>query len=127
VIHERHFTVEEANGMLSLLEAALEELRGARDALTDAELHSLLADAAPANGGGRAGRQVGEAFVRVRGILLGLEQTGIVVRDIDRGLADFPAIRDGREVYLCWQRGEERIEFWHELEAGFRGRQPLQA
>ena len=49
----------------------------------------------------------------------------IVVRDIDRGLIDFPALHDGREVYLCWELGEERIGFWHELEAGYGGRRPL--
>jgi hypothetical protein len=49
----------------------------------------------------------------------------IVLRDIDRGLVDFPAIREGREVYLCWQLGEEAVEHWHDLESGFGGRQPI--
>jgi hypothetical protein len=48
-----------------------------------------------------------------------------VVRDIDRGLIDFPAIRDGQEVYLCWELGEDRVAWWHELDAGYGGRQPL--
>jgi hypothetical protein len=49
----------------------------------------------------------------------------IVLRDLDRGLVDFPALRDEREVYLCWVEGEDEIAFWHELEAGYAGRQPL--
>ena len=126
MIHDRHFTVEEANALLEGLDTVLEELRDARDRLTDAERHEVLAGAAPQNGGGESGREVGEAFLDVRRMLLGLEQAGVVVRDIDRGLVDFPSIRDGREVYLCWQRGEEEVAFWHDLESGFRGREQLE-
>ena len=58
--------------------------------------------------------------------LLALQELGIVVRDIERGLIDFPAIHEGREVYLCWELDEPpRIAFWHDLEAGYGGRQPL--
>jgi hypothetical protein len=125
LIHDRHFTVDEANALLERLEAVLGELRDARDRLTDAELHEALAGAAPQNGGGEPGREVGEAFLDVRRMLMGLEEAGIVIRDIDRGLVDFPAMRDGREVYLCWRRGEESVGYWHELESGFRGREPI--
>lgn len=112
--------------LLSRLEDVLGELREARDQLTDAELHEALAGAAPQNGGGEPGREVGEAFLQVRRLLLGLEEAGVVVRDIDRGLVDFPAVLDGEEVYLCWQSGEDQVEFWHDLEGGFAGRQPLE-
>ena len=61
----------------------------------------------------------------MRRLLAALTEVGIVVRDIDRGLIDFPAIIEGREVYLCWQLGEEEVGYWHELDAGFDGRQPL--
>jgi len=125
VIHGRHFTVEEANGLLGRVEPALRSLREARDRLTDAELHEALSEAAPANGGGEPGREVGQAFLEVRALLAELQGLGIVVRDIDRGLIDFPAIRDGREVYLCWELDEGDVAFWHELESGFRGRRPL--
>jgi hypothetical protein len=125
VIHERHFTLEEANALLPKLEPLLSDLRRARDQLTDAEAHEALSGAAPGNGGGTSGRQVGEAFLEVRRMLASLEELGLVLRDIDRGLVDFPAILEGREVYLCWEEGEERISFWHHLDAGFGGRQPL--
>ena len=49
----------------------------------------------------------------------------MVLRDLDRGLVDFPSIRDDREVYLCWVEGEDEIGYWHDLEAGFAGREPL--
>jgi hypothetical protein len=125
LIHDRHFTVDEANALLPRVGPALESLRDARDRLTDAELHEILAGSAPTNGGGDAGRQVGEAFLQVRGLLGELQGLGLVVRDLDRGLIDFPAIIEGREVYLCWELGEDAIEFWHDLESGYGGRQAL--
>jgi hypothetical protein len=54
-----------------------------------------------------------------------IEQSGIVLRDIDRGLVDFPALIDGREVLLCWELGEEEVAYWHDLDTGFDGREPL--
>jgi hypothetical protein len=68
---------------------------------------------------------VGEAFLVVRSLLGELQERGLVVRDINRGLVDFPAIIDGEEAYLCWQAGEERVAFWHDMESGFVGRRPL--
>lgn len=111
--------------LLAEVEPMLRELRAARDQLTDAEAHQLLADAAPTNGGGAPGRGVGEGFLAVRRLLGAVQELGIVVRDIDRGLIDFPAIIDGQEVYLCWQLDEDGISWWHDLESGFGGRQPL--
>ena len=125
MIHERHFTVEEANAILDSLKPLLRGLREARDVLTDTDSHALLAEAAPTNGGGDPGRHVGEAFLEVRRMLVSIQEAGIVVRDIERGLIDFHAIRDGEEVYLCWELGEDEVAWWHELDAGYGGRQPL--
>jgi hypothetical protein len=124
-LHERHFTVEQANASLASVKPLLQKLRDARDMLTDEEAHAALVDAAPTNGGGEAGTQVGEAFLEVRRLLVLLQEAGIVVRDIDRGLIDFPTIIDDREVYLCWELGEDEVGWWHELDAGYRGREPL--
>ena len=125
MIHDRHYTVEEANRLLPRLEPMLVELRVARDRLTEQEAHEALAGAAPANGGGERGRRVGEAFLEVRRLLVELQELGLVVRDVDRGLVDFPAIVEGREVYLCWQLGEDEVGHWHHLDAGYGGRRPL--
>jgi hypothetical protein len=124
-VYERHFTLAEANAMLPQLTALLNQLREAKDELTDAEAHEALSDAAPTNGGGGEGRQVGVAFLAVRSMLETIEQEGIVLRDIDRGLVDFPALIDGREVYLCWELGEDEVAYWHDLDAGYGGREPL--
>lgn len=126
MIHDRHYSLDEANSLLAKVKPVLRKLRDAKDLLTDEEAHELLSDAAPGNGGGEAGRQVGEAFLEVRQLLGALQEAAIVVRDIDRGLIDFPAIRDGEEVYLCWELGEDSISYWHDLDDGYRGRQPLE-
>jgi hypothetical protein len=54
-----------------------------------------------------------------------LDGLGVVVKDLDLGLLDFPASRDGEEVELCWQVGEDAVEYWHPLDAGYRGRKPI--
>jgi len=125
LVHERHFTREEANALLPQLTTMLDQLRDAKDELTDSEAHEALSEAAPTNGGGEEGRQVGVAFLEVRRLLEAIEQAGIVLRDIDRGLIDFPTLIEGREVYLCWELGEDEVAYWHELETGYGGREPL--
>jgi hypothetical protein len=125
VLHERHFTREQADAAVAQLEELLPRLKQAKDSLTDEDARAALSDAAPGNGGGDPGRQVGESFLEVRRLLGELGEMGVVLRDIDRGLIDFPALVDEREVYLCWQLGEDRVAFWHDVEAGFQGRQPL--
>ena len=121
----RHYSPAEANAALATLRPLLERLQEARDQLTDEEAHEALSDASGGNGGGEHGVQVGEAFLEVRRILTALQEAGIVLRDIDRGLVDFPSTRDGREVYLCWELGEDEVAWWHDPDAGFGGREPL--
>jgi hypothetical protein len=125
LVYERHFTRAEANALRPQLTTLLSQLLEAKDELTDAEAHEALSEAAPTNGGGEEGKQVGVAFLEVRRLLETIEQSGIVLRDIDRGLVDFPAVIDGREVYLCWEFGEDDVGYWHEMEAGYGGREPL--
>ena len=72
-----------------------------------------------------AQRDVDRLTQRLQRDLLEIAGRGIIVQDLGRGLVDFPSYREGREVYLCWLRGEERISHWHETDAGFGGRQAL--
>jgi hypothetical protein len=53
------------------------------------------------------------------------QRRDILIKDIDRGLLDFPAIIGGKEVFLCWEKDEQDIEFWHDLDTGYAGREPL--
>jgi hypothetical protein len=126
VIHERHFSLAEANAAIKWVTERIEAIRDARDRLAEPDAHAALAESAPANGGGEPARFVGEAFRDVRRLLVELQATGIVLRDLDRGLVDFPALLDGREVYLCWEEGEDEIAYWHDVDSGFSGRQPLE-
>lgn len=125
LVHERHYTRDEANALLPRVKPLLRKLRDAKDMLTDEEAHEVLAEAAPTNGGGEPGVQVGEAFMEVQQLLGALNEAGIVVRDVDRGLIDFPSIREEQEVYLCWELGEDAVDHWHDLDSGYRGRQSL--
>jgi len=125
VIHERHYTLAEASELLPRVVELVERMRSARDRLGDREAREALSEAGPTNGGGDPGRTVSEGFVELRDSMAELRELDVVLRDIDRALLDFPSIRDGHEVYLCWQEGEDAIEYWHEPEAGFAGRQPL--
>lgn len=123
--YEHHFTREEANQAIDEILPILQSLRDAKDLLTDEEAHEVLTAAAPTNGGGEQGVQIGNSFLQVQKLLTSLQEMGILIRDIDRGLIDFPAIKDDREIYLCWQIGEESVENWHELDSGFSEREPL--
>jgi hypothetical protein len=125
VRHDRHYTLDEARAELPWVAEQLAVMRAARERLTDRETRTALIAGAPANGGGQPGRQVGEAFLALQAAASRFDEREIVLRDLDRGLIDFPAIRDGREVYLCWIDGEPDIGFWHELDAGYAGRQEL--
>jgi hypothetical protein len=93
--------------------------------LADRERAERLGAVAGGNGGGADGTVFGEAALRFSRGLTQIDRWGVIVRDLDTGICDFPALREGREVYLCWRVGEERIEWWHETGAGFAGRQPL--
>jgi hypothetical protein len=125
VKHERHYTLEQANAALPWVGERIERLREAQELLTEKEARDALTEAAPGNGGGEPGQVVSEGFLALRSGLAELEAMEIVLRDLERGLVDFPSLREGREVYLCWVEGEDEIAFWHELEAGYAGRQPL--
>lgn len=125
MIHARHYTLEEASELLPRVVGLVERMRAARSRLGDREAREALSEAGPTNGGGSPGRTVSEGFLELRDSMIELNELEVVLRDLDRGLLDFPSLRDGQEVYLCWQEGEDAIGFWHEPDAGFGGRRPL--
>lgn len=123
--HTRHYTVEQANAALGWVREQLERLRSAQRAFVDEDTRTALAEAATTNGGGTPGRAVSEAFLDLNSVAADFQQLEIVVRDVGRGLVDFPAVRDGREVYLCWEDGEDEVSHWHEVDGGYGGRRKL--
>jgi hypothetical protein len=82
-------------------------------------------DKVPLDGFSPAGVPYVAAATQLVSLLHHVKEMGVHIKDIDRGLCDFPYMRNGRVVYLCWQLGEDAIAFWHDIEAGFAGREPL--
>jgi hypothetical protein len=134
-VAHRTFTLEEAN-------AALAELRPVAERMVDLRRHHRgalekrdeLRARIGSNGGGLSATDVAavEAEVEQLGDALAacidrLHKAGVQVKDVDAGLLDFPSLRRGVEVLLCWRVGEESIAFWHGADEGFAGRKPLDA
>ena len=124
---KKFFTAEEANRLIPRVKEIVEELRrGRRRLLSHRSTAEAMAQKAGGNGGGaEAVTYLTDYSQESRQGLAQLEAMGIVLKDLERGLIDFPHWRDGREVYLCWEYGEDRIDFWHETDSGYSGRQPL--
>lgn len=131
---QRYFTPEEANELLPEVRLAAEELVEHRlAARAVAAKRAQLVTRIAGNGGDfdpQEPRELEEDFERETAAIAEaverLERLGVIVKDADRGLVDFPALREsGEEVLLCWQVGEDEIAYWHGLEEGFAGRKPL--
>ena len=121
------FTLDEANSLIPWLAKKFRKLNMLRKEYVVAQTRigdiQLTSDKAIADAGLR---EVAEqlAWQIDQGIEEILDQ-GIIVRDVSRGLVDFPSLRDNQDIYLCWISGEERIEYWHETDRGFSHRQPI--
>lgn len=123
---QRLFTVDEANDLLPTLQEILQEVYLRRDALREkAPAMEPILKAAAANGGGKTGSEYGVEAYKLYLSIERIREHGVILKDLNMGLLDFPHEREGRVVFLCWHSPEERIEYWHEIEAGYTGRQPL--
>lgn len=123
MIDERHFTLEEALAELEPLRERLPRLREARHALIAAS--ERIDEAVAVDGGGVEGTDWFRAQSALRGELEWVISRGIVLRDPETGLVDFPSERDGEDVYLCWRLGEPTIAWYHDRTTGFIGRKRL--
>jgi hypothetical protein len=122
------FTVEEANALLPSVRQLLRRLQRFRRRLAAyREEVRQAAEQADQGGGGIAGGLVyARLLTNFAGQMSELEALGVQLKDFDRGLVDFPSLRDGRIVLLCWQLDEgDELEWWHDMDAGFAGRTPL--
>ncbi|MFL5799916.1 MAG: DUF2203 domain-containing protein [Actinomycetota bacterium] len=117
------FTIEEAEALLPDLRDALDRMREARQTLlrTGERVKEVVAG----NGGGRENREYRDAAEVLKTEVERISAMGIVLRDVESGLVDFPSEREGRQVFLCWRLGEDHVGFWHPPETGIAGRQPL--
>jgi hypothetical protein len=123
--HERHYTLDEARELRAWVAERVDVARAAVHVLGSAEARGALRDIDAATGGAWPGRTVAQATLNLQRAIVELQAADIVVRDVVRGLVDFPALRAGEEIYLCWLVDEAEIEHWHELDAGFAGRRRI--
>ena len=122
----RYFTLAEANQTLEMIRPLMDEIQSIRNNIIDHQPEAWPAiEKSAGNGGNPTLSKLVEDFDHLDKILHKILETGAQVKDINTGLLDFPALREGHEVYLCWKHGEGQIAFWHEVEAGFAGRQPI--
>ena len=119
---DRVFTADAANAELEDLRTLLPRLREARRRLVKAS--TRITDAVASDGGGVAGTDWFDAQLELKADVQQLAKAGILLRDPEKGLVDFPAERDGRRVFLCWQLGEDEVSFFHEETNGFSSRKP---
>jgi hypothetical protein len=130
---ERIFTPEEANAALEELRPLVEAMVVAKHVLDEAqEERDTLTQQIAGNGGGIPPAElaahdeaVETAAAELASAIGQVQQAGVLVKDLDSGLVDFPAVRNGEDILLCWQLGEDEVAYWHGLEDGFAGRQPL--
>lgn len=122
------FTIEEANALLPSVREILRKIQRSRRRLAAYRKQSkLAAEGAEMGGGGMAdGALYAAILTNFTEEMAELEDLGVQLKDFERGLVDFPSLRDGRVVLLCWQLGEgDELEWWHDVDAGFGGRTPL--
>jgi hypothetical protein len=125
MLHQRHYTTDTANEVIPLVRATVHRLQDAKRLLQEEGFDPGFATLADVVGGAWAGRRRALAAVTATLGFEQLEELDLLVRDLEAGLIDFPALRDGREVYLCWQVDEPEIGHWHAAETGYPGRLPL--
>jgi hypothetical protein len=129
----RHFTPEEANAALSEVAPLVEQMVARRRAHLEAlERQEQLEGHIRGNGGGIPPARLADASAEIDDearelarLVDAIAEHGAQVKDVDEGLIDFPALRDGETVLLCWLLGEDEIRYWHPVEEGFAGRRPL--
>ncbi len=122
---DKHYTREEASRLLPQIRLWLGRLNELSENLErlDKRLTSLAGQGNDI--GGESVNNWIRTLAEMQEILAEFQSRSIFIKDLSRGLLDFPAIIGGREVFLCWELDEEKVEFWHDLEAGYGGREPL--
>lgn len=122
----RYFTLTKANEALKIIRPLMDDVMLIRQRIlaNQPEIWSVVEKSA-GNGGNLTLSKMVIEFEKFDVLIHKIQDAGAQIKDINIGLIDFSALKDGREVYLCWQHGEGDIAFWHEIEDGYAGRQPI--
>ena len=122
---KRHYSVEEARALLPQIRQWLSQLAHLRQQLAEGDRSLGVGSSYGQDlGGERVNRHV-RTLADIKDLLWQFQSREIQVKDLDCGLIDFPALVGGREVFFCWEQDEDDIEFWHEIDAGYAGRERL--
>lgn len=122
----RYFSLPQANEALHTIRPLMDEIQAIRRKVMSSQPEAWTAiEKSMGNGGNRTLSRMVQDFEKLDALVHQILDTGVLIKDINIGLLDFPALKEGREVYLCWQYGEGEIAFWHEVDAGFAGRQSI--
>ena len=120
------FSLQEANEALAVIRPIIDEVQAIRQKILASQPEAWPAiEKSAGNGGNKTMSRLVEDFERMDALVHQILDTGAQIKDINIGLLDFSTMRNGREVYLCWKYGEEDIAFWHEVDAGYAGRRPI--
>ena len=122
------FSLFEANEALKIIRPLMDEVQSIRQKILAKQPEAWPAiEKSAGNGGNKALSAMVQDFEQLDALIHQILDTGVQIKDINLGLLDFSTTRNGREVYLCWKYGEEEIAFWHEVDAGFAGRQSIES
>lgn len=129
----RYFTLDEANAALEELRPLAEEMVSKQRDLVEAQGRRAALGAQVGTNGGdltpsdfaEADQELEHAATELARTVEQIQAAGVLVKDLDQGLLDFPSVRDGEEILLCWRIGEDEIAYWHGTEEGFAGRKPI--
>ncbi len=125
-MNERTYSLAEANALLPQVRSLVRQILVARARVLELQPELWPAiERAVFNGGGKAVSEATHHILLIQQVLSVLQQLNVLVKDINTGLVDFPALRDGQLVYLCWQYDEPSVQFWHDVDSGFAGRQRI--
>ncbi len=123
----KHYTRDEARALLPQVRQWLARLGELRDKFGKCETRIAALLASGCDVGGDSANNWVKAFLQMKAVLNEFRKREIQIKNLDRGLIDFPAVLAGKEVFLCWEQDEDDIEYWHDLDTGYAGRERLKA
>jgi len=120
----KYFSLDQANAIVKAISPMLAEVLEIRQVILESQPKVWpVIESAAGNGGSMAASQITREFQRLDLLVREIKRTGAILKDINNGLVDFLAKREGRDIYLCWQYGEDSVLYWHEIDDGYKGRQ----
>jgi hypothetical protein len=123
--YRKHYSRETARALLPEIRLWLKRIETLRETLEKYEQRVAALMTGNVDVGGEAVNSLVRTMADIREVFAEFQKRDIQLKDLDRGLIDFPSIIAGKEVFLCWEQDEEDIEFWHDLDTGYAGREPL--